>query len=310
MIYSTIIDIPYFGTLGQDITTTPMKDIPIRQIKPTQAEPKIAQTFRIRDVKTLLGGKDMAQDLHRHNFFFVLALEKGKGEHIIDFVSYPVVNHCIFIMRPGQVHQLSLSATCTGFLLEFNLEFYHLNDRGTNQMLRRATKSNLCSLSKNSFEKLHSILGYIFQEYTDQKDGYQEVIRAQLDIFFIEFVRNRQETKPSSNTATAYEQERLEEFLQLIELHVASKKQISEYAGMLNISNYQLGAITKSILGKSPSDLVNEFIILEAKRYLLATPDQVNQIAWHLGYEDPSYFIRFFKKHTGYSPDAFRQNSK
>ena len=79
---------------------------------------------------------------------------------------------------------------------------------------------------------------------------------------------------------------------------------------MLNLSTYQLSAITKGVLGKTPSEVINDYIILEAKRYLLGTSDQVNQIAWHLGYEDTSYFIRFFKKHTGFSPDAFRTNSK
>ena len=79
---------------------------------------------------------------------------------------------------------------------------------------------------------------------------------------------------------------------------------------MLNLSTYQLNAITKTTLGKTCSDLINEYIILESKRYLLATSNQVNQIAYHLGYEDVSYFIRFFKKHTGYSPETFRHNSK
>ncbi|HRW99910.1 MAG TPA: AraC family transcriptional regulator [Cyclobacteriaceae bacterium] len=49
-------------------------------------------------------------------------------------------------------------------------------------------------------------------------------------------------------------------------------------------------------------------MLLEAKRYLLATSNQVNQIAFQLGYEDVSYFIRFFKKLTGNTPEAFRKN--
>jgi len=69
-----------------------------------------------------------------------------------------------------------------------------------------------------------------------------------------------------------------------------------------------LNAITKSALGKTCSDLINEYIILESKRYLLATSNQVSQIAFHLGYDDVSYFIRFFKKHTGHTPEAFRNN--
>lgn len=76
----------------------------------------------------------------------------------------------------------------------------------------------------------------------------------------------------------------------------------------MNLSPYQLNEITKATIGKTASELINEHIILEAKRYLLATPNQIKDIADHLGYEDVSYFIRFFKKHTGYSPEAFRHN--
>ena len=83
---------------------------------------------------------------------------------------------------------------------------------------------------------------------------------------------------------------------------------MSQYADLLNLSPYQLNAITKASVGKTVAQLIDEQIILEAKRYLLATPNQVKDIAWDLGYEDVSYFIRFFKKHTGLSPDAFRKN--
>ncbi|MNX81047.1 HTH-type transcriptional regulator ChbR [compost metagenome] len=63
-------------------------------------------------------------------------------------------------------------------------------------------------------------------------------------------------------------------------------------------------------MDKTPSELINEHLLLESKRQLLATSNQVNQIAYNLGYEDVSYFIRFFKKHIGLSPEAFRHNFK
>jgi AraC family transcriptional activator of pobA len=103
-------------------------------------------------------------------------------------------------------------------------------------------------------------------------------------------------------------QERLEELLELLETHITTHKQVSEYAQLLNLSAWQLNTITKTTLGKTCSELINEYIILESKRYLLATNHQIKEIAWHLGYEDISYFIRFFKKHTGYSPELFRHN--
>ncbi|HRI26073.1 MAG TPA: AraC family transcriptional regulator, partial [Ferruginibacter sp.] len=101
---------------------------------------------------------------------------------------------------------------------------------------------------------------------------------------------------------------RFEELLRLLETNISSKKNVSDYTALLNLSAYQLNSITKASVGKTVSELINEQIILEAKRYLLATSNQVKDIADQLGYEDPSYFIRFFKKQTGSSPEAFRNN--
>jgi AraC-like DNA-binding protein len=279
-----------------------MEKIPIRYIKTALKEPKFSESFSIRDVRDLLAGKDMVQELHRHDFFYMLALKKGRGHHEIDFVSYEVADNAIFFMRPGQVHQLTLKAGSAGYLVAFKTDFYKLS----NQLLRKAGNMNLYHPDANRFKKLLSILTYIFQEYTDKQEGYQKIIEANLSIFFIEL--DRQNRQSPSNNVNTYTQERLEEFLELLETHISNHKQASEYADMLNLSLYQLNAITKTTLGKTCSALINEYIILESKRYLLATSEQVNQIADHLGYEDVSYFIRFFKKHTGYSPEAFRQH--
>ncbi|MFM9840942.1 MAG: helix-turn-helix domain-containing protein [Cyclobacteriaceae bacterium] len=287
-----------------------MKPIPIRHINTTQKEPSLSGSFSIRDVEDLLAGKDMVQELHRHDFFYILALKKGRGSHEIDFTSYKVGDHSVFFIRPGQVHQITLKAGSAGYLMEFNTDFYYPHDKVSNQLLRRASNKNLCQLDANRVKKLLITLNSIFQEYTDKQEGYQEVIKANLGIFFIELVRHRQNKENSSSDSTLYPQERVEQFLELIETHIAMHKQVSHYADMLNLSSYQLNAITKATLGKTCSELINEFIILESKRLLLATSNQVNQIAYHLGYEDVSYFIRLFKKHTGHSPEAFRQNFK
>jgi AraC-like DNA-binding protein len=248
----------------------------------------------------------MVQALHRHDFFLVLALQKGSGTHEIDFIPYIICDHSLFFMRPGQVHLLALKAESTGFIMQFKADFYHLHDKASHQLMRKASIQNFYQSDATRNQKILSILASIFGEYTEKQEKYQEVIKANLDILFIELVR--QHHKSASHTNNPYMQQRLEKFLELIETHLASHKQVSHYAGMLNLSIYQLNAITKTTLGKTSSQLIDDTVILEAKRYLLATSNQVNQIAYQLGYEDISYFSRFFKKHTGYSPEAFRQN--
>ena len=286
-----------------------MKTIPIREIKAPQNESKASESFSIRNVQNMLSGEDMVQGLHRHDFFYILTLKKGKGSHSIDFNTYNVVDHSIFIMRPGQVHELALNRESTGYLMEFRRDFYNLNDTVASQFLRKASSINLCNPDTKSFNKLFALLALIFSEYGDKKEGYQEVIKANLNIFFIELVRNRQPRNAVTASVNKYTQEKLDKFTELLDAHISSHKEVSQYADMLNLSTFQLNAITKTTLGKTSSQLINDYIILEAKRYLLATSNQVNQIAYHLGYEDVSYFIRFFKKQTSYTPEAFRHNS-
>ncbi|HRH65803.1 MAG TPA: helix-turn-helix transcriptional regulator [Bacteroidia bacterium] len=287
-----------------------MKIIPVRRIHTLQNEPDFSGSFSIRDVGDLCAGKSMVQELHRHDYFFILVLKKGKGIHDIDFNSYVVSDNSVFFMRPGQVHQLTLKAGSKGYLMQFKPGFYFPNHKASAQLLRKASNKILCQPDPKRFDKLLAVLNSVFQEYTDKQEGYAEVIKANLGVFFIELVRSRQKSTAPSTKVSPFTEERLEALLELLDTHISNHKQVSHYADMLHISTFQLNAITKAALGKTCSELINERIVLESKRHLLATTNQVNQIAYHLGYDDVSYFIRFFKKHTGYSPESFRKNFK
>lgn len=283
-----------------------MKTIPIRQIKVGEHENSPA-TFNIRRIDDLLADTDLVQDIHRHDFFFILALEKGKGKHVIDFVSYPITNYSIFFLRPGQVHELTLKKGSSGYLAEFGGNFLGPHQM-SNQWLRKITSKNYYHLSIESFRKVNFLLSSIFQEHMARQEKYREVINAHLEIFFIEMLRCKKNEPLPKNKA--HWQDRLDDFLTLVETHVTSHKQVSVYAEMMNLSSYQLNATTKAALGKTASELIGDEIILESKRQLLATANQIKEIAYVMGYEDISYFTRFFKKQTGYSPEAFRQKFK
>jgi AraC-like DNA-binding protein len=209
-------------------------------------------------------------------------------------------------MRPGQVHQLVLKAGSTGYLLQFGPEFYFSKDKEAHQILRKASLANNYQLNTDSFQQLNILLNAMFQEFSMKKECFEQVIKANMNILFIELVR--QQKNKHVEKVSLYTQEKLEKFLELLETHIFTHKQVVQYADMLNLSPYQLNAIAKATLGKTCSELINEHIVLEAKRCLLATSNQINQTAYRLGYEDVSYFVRFFKKQTGYSPDAFRHN--
>jgi AraC-like DNA-binding protein len=284
--------------------------IPVRHIASVQTLQSSAGRFSIRNLQQVLNGKDLVHDHHKHDFFFVLAIYNGEGVHEIDFVEYPIHSYSISILRPGQVHRLELTADTTGFLMEFDLSFYQPKSTIKEQRWKKASSKNYCEVEAARFGRLLSLLTTILEEYAEKQEGYLEAIRANLDLFFIEYIRQSRNPSSIAKSESGYIQERLEDFLRLLETNIVSMKNVSQYADLMNMSSYQLNSITKTSIGKTVSNLIDEQIILEAKRYLLATTNQVKEIADHLGYEDPSYFIRFFKKHTGHSPDTFRRNFK
>jgi AraC-like DNA-binding protein len=283
-----------------------MKHIPVRQIKGAHPGLVVAPQFNIRKVEDLLGGKDLVQDLHRHDFFFILTITCGKGNHGIDFVPYTVSRHSIFIMRPGQVHHLSLKAGSEGFLIEFKPEFYQPKNTMSSAQWRRITGMGCYKLSPAKFDFLNAQLEAMLEEFTSRREGFEAATRAYLDIFIIQLLRDGGfDIKSPGKTFTRHEL--VDQFLDLVESNFITEKQTARYAAMMNVSVYQLNSATQKAFGKSATDLINEHILLEAKRYLLASSNLVNQIAYLLGYEDVSYFIRFFKKHTGLTPEYFRR---
>lgn len=286
-----------------------MQNIPIRHLS-KQGEPQLSGSYSIRDICALMAGKDMKQELHRHDFFYILIINRGSGEHEIDFKRYDIKDNSIFLMRPGQVHSLNLKADSTGYLIQFKTDFLYSHNSASQNHLTKLIQYSTYELQPDGFAKIENILFEALKEFEQKEKGYQEVLKANLSIFLIELLRQRQEkavTRASSNT---YAQEKLAQFLALIETNINSHKQVSQYVDLLHLSSYQLSAITKSLLDKTPSEIINDYIILEAKRQLLATSNQISQIAYNLGYEDASYFTRFFKKHTNASPEVFRQNSR
>lgn len=283
-----------------------MKKIPVRKIRGSFIE----DGFSIRPIEHLVKNEDLVHDLHRHDFYFVLFIKKGSGEHEIDFVKYKLDNDSVFFIRPGQVHQLNIDKGSSGFMLQFNADFYAPSEKTSSIVFRKVSNKNHCQLSRARFEIIELHLQYILKEFTQKQDRYKEAVKASLEIIFIELLRQSSNPNKASNEKKIYAQERLEELQDLLEKNIHDKKQVSDYAQMLNLTSYQLNAITKTLLRKTCSELINEQIILEAKRMLIGTVNQVNQIADMLGYDDPSYFIRFFKKQTGHTPEAFRQNFK
>lgn len=285
-----------------------MCNIPIRKIDINLVQPGY---FSIRTIESITKGADLIQDLHRHEYYLILAFSRGKGQHEIDFQAHTISDNTIFIMRPGQVHQLHIDKNSSGFIAQFGSDFYDSGNKVYKNALNFGKNTPFSVIDQQRFERLLAILKLCMEEFERKDDNYYDMIKLNLIQFFMEYARQAKDNERSQNTPDKlYDTEKLEEFMTLLEQNYKDKKQVSDYADLMNLSVFQLNSVLQKSLGKRCSEVIADFILLESKRQLLATSDQINQISYNLGYDDVSYFIRFFKKHLGVTPDAFRKNSK
>lgn len=281
--------------------------IPIRKIQGIQKEPTLKSDFSIRNLEVLMQGKPLIEGIHRHDFYYLLFIKSGKGSHTIDFINYPVQPNVCFLMKPGQVHQHQLQVGATGFLMAFQTGYYPFTtDTEKRRILNYATKQNYYQLTETEMQISQSLLKEIYLEYQQKQKDSEYIIRAYLDILMTKLVR-LQKTKQQVSS-TSGDMEYVERLQELIDRYFSKWKKAHNYASELHLSPSRLNAITKEILGKTCTQLIHERIILEAKRLLLSTTLQVSEIAYQLGYEDHSYFIRFFKKRMMVTPIVFREN--
>jgi AraC-like DNA-binding protein len=102
----------------------------------------------------------------------------------------------------------------------------------------------------------------------------------------------------------------LQQLENLIEIHFKAHLPVTFYAGKLNVTSRQLNELCKNSLGKTTNEVIQERLLLEAQRLLVHSELTSSQIAAELGYFDIPYFFRFFKKHTGQTPEQFRSEAR
>lgn len=136
------------------------------------------------------------------------------------------------------------------------------------------------------------------------------IVRALLEILLLQFTRFYEENPQSELHGTFYKNEVVRNFDKLIDENFREVKTVQEYSERLSLTPKNLNKICKEVLGKSASELIHERVLLEAKRLLLYAGCSMQEIVNELHFNDTSYFVKYFKKYTGHTPERFRANYK
>jgi len=160
-------------------------------------------------------------------------------------------------------------------------------------------------LDSEGSRHLRSLLTSIEQEYLHPRTYSQNIIRSYINIVLFELTAIYEKAIPASDGHVAVDA-KIREFETLVEKYFKKYHMVAEYASLLHITANYLNAICTRRKGKAAGEVIRDRIILEAKRLLTHSDKSVTQIAYDLGFEDNSYFGRFFKKYCEMTPAGFR----
>jgi AraC family transcriptional regulator, transcriptional activator of pobA len=245
---------------------------------------------------------------HRHNFYEIIWVTHGAGTHTIDFVAYPIEPHSLFFLSPGQIHAIQITEELRGFALLFTHDLLALdNSPFALQLLpflRLGQHPAQLHLTPATLPTLYHTATQMEAEFQARRVGRSEILRSYLHIFLV--IASRQMTDEHPQTLTY--SRLLVAFLDLVEQHVSALSQVQEYAALLAVTPGHLNDVVRQTIGKTAGEVIRDRIALEAKRLLFHSQLTIAEIASQLGFADPSYFGRFFRRATGESPGEFRQS--
>lgn len=256
---------------------------------------------------------DFFDHLQRNNFFTLIWVMEGAGKVNADFDGYDFEANSLFTFAPYQPYVFTTTQPIKGIAIYFHFDFFcihkHQKELEVNGVLyNNVYQAPFVKVDENSAATFKMLCEQIQIEMQKPALAQHELLVSYLKIFLITASRLKMEQQPQAVEIVKDSKEPfiLQKLKDAIEENFKTKHTASDYADLLYISPKALAKITKTHFNKTLSSLINERIIIEAKRELYLTDKTVKEIAYELGYEDEFYFSRFFKVNADVSPQLYR----
>ncbi len=252
---------------------------------------------------------------HTHTYYLILFITQGSGSHLIDFTEYPIVPDSLYCLVPGQVQQLNGLKDTRGYVLVFEDYFYCSGNEPTAIPLtppffRNGLVNPHFLLPTEMVDLVTGIFQRLAGEYEEQWSGKWELIRTLLHLLFHRLAALADSLISPLASPVNRSWVLASDFKKLVEAHFAQQKSLGFYADRLFVSPNHLTETVRERTGETPLAMIRKRTLLEAKRRLLKNDASVKEIAYRLGYQSSSYFIRIFRQETGLTPAAFRAKVK
>ena len=248
------------------------------------------------------------QHLHA-NLFQLFLVERGKVTYEFEDEKYLVSGPVIVTIPENMLHGLVVSKNIQGMVLTLSTSFLETVFRLAPTALMELSHTRILMDVKKvkSYRAIKSLLYELHDEIREELPEKGLILQSQLSLLLSKLFRLSLEKSDNFIDAGSSYSRYFNLFLRSIKKSYTPMKSITHYARELNITTVHLNRICQATVGKSALQVVDEFLFLEAEKYLKHTEYSISEVAYRLNFEDPAYFSRFFSKYAGVSPKVFRE---
>ncbi len=250
---------------------------------------------------------------HRHDYHELIWTRSGEGRHMLDHRTVPVVPGTITVIGRGQVHVFEQARDLIGAAVRFGDELLHEGPiaRADPAWLFAGCGGWNVTVPQSYHAPLESVIATLQAESAAPPDARSaDLQRHLLSVLLLWIERwydgERTERRDGDDAGL----ELFRRFSQLLERDFAAHHDAAHYADALAMPPAALSHALSRVAGKSTKELVLDRVMIEATRLLRFTDRTVGEVAFHIGFADPLYFSRAFKRHTGDPPTAYRDRAR
>lgn len=250
--------------------------------------------------------------LNRKGLYKILWARDKDAVIVVDGYKLEIRKNQVVFCTPLNIVEMQKNAGLTAVI--FNREFYCIRDHDAEVSCQGflffgSSMPPVVTLNGNEVNSFEAIF-FILKEEFETRDHIQgEMLRSLLKRLLIKATRLIKKENPETDVSTP-QYDLVRQYHILVEQNFREKHQVADYAEMLFKSPKTISNLFKKSGNKSPLKIVNERIILEAKRLLFYSDKTAEEIGYEVGFSEPAHFSKFFKKQVGSPPATFKKQFK
>ncbi|MEN7547571.1 helix-turn-helix transcriptional regulator [Rapidithrix thailandica] len=248
------------------------------------------------------------------NWYAIVWLRQGEGRYFIDFKEYPFAPDTLILISKNQNTSFEFTTPDSEYVvITFAQELLNHSSEDIQLLLsfcirehyegKQILKTN--GQDSNYLDGLLEQLRFIPESWNPDMKKASAYHLIQLFLLYC----NHLKTNQQKDLEGVSHSEAIRQFTKLLESNFKNTQSVHYYTDHLNLTYNSLSRYTAQYCQQTPKEIIVERVILEIKRLLAGSKMSVKEIAYHLGFDEPTNMVKYFKKYTGITPASFREST-